>query len=112
MVARFQPLRLFFPEAIGLAAAIDAQAAAAAGELVDAAADFFAADRSFDELDAPRNPRQVGHIVGDMRAFGDPASSRPVKLTGLMTLLAPAWRASSSLSWARMTTLIGTCGDR
>src|SRR3546814_10232278 len=70
MVARFQPLRLFFPEAIGLAAAIDAQAAAAAGELVDAAADFFAADRSFDELDAPRNPRQVGHIVGDMRAFG------------------------------------------
>src|SRR3546814_2154176 len=29
-----------------------------------------------------------------------------------MTLLAPAWRASSSLSCARMTTLIGTCGDR
>ena len=41
-----------------------------------------------------------------------PASSRPVKRTGLITLSAPAWWASSSLSAARITTLIGTCGAR
>src|SRR3546814_2917812 len=67
MVAGLQPLRLFLPEAIRLAAAIDAQAAAAGGEAVDAAADLFAADRPFDELDAPGDAGEVGHIVGDMR---------------------------------------------
>ncbi len=42
--------------------------------------------------------------------LADPASSNPVKRTGLMTLVAPACSASDSLSLARTTTLIGTLG--
>src|SRR3546814_10190637 len=70
MVAGLQPLRLFLQEAIRLAAAIAAHAAAAGGEAVDAAADLFAADRPFDELVAPGHAGEVGHIVGDLRALG------------------------------------------
>ena len=40
----------------------------------------------------------------------EPARRSPAKLAGLMTVVAPAWRARSSLSSALTTTLIGTCG--
>mgnify|MGYP006213887343 CR=1 FL=1 len=59
-VARLQHVRFLFPKAIGLAAAIDAQAAPAAGELLEAAADLLGTDRAFAELDAPADAGAVG----------------------------------------------------
>jgi hypothetical protein len=49
---------------------------------------------------------EVREIVRDMGAVVEPARSSPAKLIGLITVVAPACRASSSLSSFRTAMLI------
>src|SRR3546814_595664 len=71
-----EALRLILPEAIGLAAAIDAKTAPLAGERVEAAPDLFGGDGPLAELDAAADAGEVGHIVGDVRALRRPRAQQ------------------------------------
>src|SRR5690606_17168387 len=65
-VAGLQRFRLLFPEAVGIAGAIDPQALAAACQRVERAADLLWAHRPLDQLYAAADRGEIGEVVGNV----------------------------------------------